>query len=103
MKYQFAQSLLSFLLLLTLANGQFGQCDRGSDDLCARFQPGYCCAYVNIQSSEDQMTGYWCASKQYTGEKYDFDGYKGSIICSWAMQSGPVLGATALVVAALIL
>ena len=31
---------------------QYGQCDRGSDAKCAVFGRDYCCAYVDIKSSD---------------------------------------------------
>ena len=67
-----------------LAHCQLGLCEKGSDSLCAPYGSEYCCAYVDIQSSSDQLQGFWCANKQYTGSSYNFNGYKGSIICSQA-------------------
>ena len=69
-------------LFISLINAQFGSCDKGSDVKCARFGPNFCCAYVDIKSSKDQLNGYWCSDRQYASEEYDFGGYTGSILCS---------------------
>ena len=74
--------LIFVALFFSVINAQFGSCDKGSDLKCARFGPTYCCAYVDIKSSKDQMNGYWCSDRQYATEYYDFGGYKGSILCS---------------------
>ncbi|TNV74057.1 hypothetical protein FGO68_gene17303 [Halteria grandinella] len=74
------------MMSTTIVLGQYGTCDRGSDAKCERFGKDYCCAYVDIKSDKDQLKGYWCANMQYTGEKYNEEGYEGSVICSEAAQ-----------------
>jgi hypothetical protein len=57
-------------------------CEKGSDDSCKRFGDNFCCAYIDIKSDKDQLRGYYCSDVKYSGDDYDYAGYKGSIICS---------------------
>lgn len=84
--------IISAALMIAEVFGQYGTCDRGSDAKCMQFGPEYCCAYVDIKSDKDQLKGYWCANMQYTGEKYDEEGYSGSVICSGARYLLGVVG-----------
>lgn len=63
----------------------------------------YHSAYVDIKGSSEEVKGYYCANKEYTGPNYNQYGYSGQVICANAQSLRATLFGIVIIVGGLLM